>query len=70
MEQDPPADAQLYDLENVPVSRDANLLRLVWTPDPRPASPLTTWRAVTESAPISRAKFDELRRSFNGSGRG
>lgn len=61
---DPPVGAELYGLEDLPLSRDANLVTLVWTPEPRPASPLTTWRAVTESPPISRAKFDELRRSF------
>jgi hypothetical protein len=51
MHHDPPAGAELYDVEGVPVSRDADLLTLVWTPSPRPASPLTAWRAVTESPP-------------------
>jgi hypothetical protein len=64
---DPPADAELYDYEGIPVSRvisDLSAQTLVWTPEPRPASPLTTWRAVTESPPISREEFDDLRRSF------
>jgi hypothetical protein len=68
---DPPAGAELYayrDSPDVPVSRHpgpgAGLIALVWTPDPRPCSPKTEWRAVTDGPPISRAQFDELRRSF------
>lgn len=69
---DPPAGAELHayrDSPDVPVSRHrpgpgADLVALVWTPDPRSCSHKTEWRAVTEGPPISRAEFDELRRSF------
>jgi hypothetical protein len=69
MQHDPPEGAELFDYEGVPVSRhdpgpDADLVTLVWTPIPRLASPKTEWHAVTRGAPIDRADFDRLRRSF------
>ena len=61
--------AELFDYEGVPVSRLAQdlaepFLTLVWTPDPKPASPQTASKAALEGWRIDRAEFDRLRRSF------
>jgi hypothetical protein len=44
--------------------RPGDIEALVWTPDPRPADGLTTWRAITEGTPLDRQAFDELRLSL------
>jgi len=54
---------------DIPISRSWSrdgraFVALCWTPDPWACSDKTLWRAVTESPPISRAEFDELRASF------
>ena len=50
----PPEGAELFDSEGVPVSRLApdlaeRFLTLVWTPDPKPASPQTASTAALEA---------------------
>jgi hypothetical protein len=68
----PPRDAELFELELIPLTRDPdNATRLLnWTgPSPRPSSYYLAIDLLYKDAiRLTRAEFDELRRSYGVAG--